>query len=235
MREDIYHLTMKELPVSDRPYEKLETYGSEVLSNAELLGIIFRTGTPQETSVGIARRLLHKIDSKEENLHGLWNMSLEELQEVKGIGRVKSLQIRAVLELSKRVANSKFLKDRTISSPTDISRYYMEEMRYYQKEYFKIIMLDTKCRIIHDETISIGSLNSSIVHPREVFIQAIKKASASIILMHNHPSGDPSPSQEDIMITKRLIEGGKLLGIEVLDHIIFGDGIYVSLKEKGIV
>lgn len=233
MEPKAHHLTMKQLPISDRPYEKLEHYGAQYLSNAELFAIIFRTGTKEDTSVDVARRLLLTVGNSEENLQSLWNMSLQQLQQVKGIGKVKALQVQAMLELGKRLSNCIQIRNKVITTPSDVVHYYMEEMRVLQKEYFKMILLDTKCKVIKDVTVSIGSLSSSIVHPREVFIEAIKNASASLILMHNHPSGDSTPSKEDISITKRLVEGGAILGIQIVDHIIFGNGNYISLKEKG--
>jgi len=235
MESKPHHFTMKELPTSDRPYEKLEHYGAQYLSNSELFAVIFRTGTKQETSVEVAQRLLTSIGSNEDDLQPLCNMSLQELQQIKGIGRVKALQIQALLQLGKRLSNCIQIRNKVITTPSDVVSYFMEEMRMLQKEYFKIILLDTKCKVIKEVTVSIGSLSSSIVHPREVFVEAIKNASASLILMHNHPSGDPTPSKEDISITKRLVEGGNILGIHIIDHIIFGNGNYISLKEKGYI
>lgn len=227
------HMCMKDLPENERPYEKLEHFGSEVLSDAELLAIIFRTGSRNLRAVELAQKLLSM--EKEEGVYGLYQYSLEELMNINGIGKVKAVQIKAVLELSKRISKHQGFSKYRINSPNSIASIYMEEMRYLKQEYFKIVLLDTKNQIICDEDITKGSINSSIVHPREVFKYAIKKSASGIIMLHNHPSGDPTPSREDIQVTKRMSEAGDLIGINILDHLIIGDGYYISLKEKGII
>jgi DNA repair protein RadC len=224
---------MKDLPEFERPYEKLEYFGAEVLSDAELLAIIFRTGSRNMRAVELAQKLLSF--EKEEGLHGLYQYSLEELMNINGIGKVKAIQIKAVLELSKRISRHEGRLKYRINSPGSIAAIYMEEMRYLKQEHFKIVLLDTKNQILCDKDITKGSINSSIVHPREVFNYAIKKSAAGIIMLHNHPSGDPSPSKEDIEVTQRMIQAGDLIGIRILDHLIIGDGQYVSLKEKGVI
>ncbi|RKD33200.1 RadC family protein [Thermohalobacter berrensis] len=231
MKKDINY-TIKDLPEEERPREKLCKYGPKVLSNAELLAIIIRTGNKNDTAIELSQKLL-SIDKR--GLELFVDSSLEELTSVKGIGKCKAAQILAAVELGKRISCSSNKNRIKITSPLDVANLLMEEMKYLKKEFFKIIMLDVKNYIITIEDISIGSLSSSIVHPREVFKNAIKRSSSSIILIHNHPSGDPSPSKEDISITKRLVEGGKILGINVLDHIIIGNGKYISLKEKDII
>ncbi|MGI5875818.1 MAG: RadC family protein [Dethiobacteria bacterium] len=219
------------MPLEERPREKMKELGAGKLSNAELLAIIFRTGHREETAIHLAERVL----SQAGGLRYLPDYSLEELQEIKGIGLAKAVQLKAALELGRRMAST-FHDDRiTIGSPQDVANFLMEEMRYYHKEYFKIILLNTKNKIISIEDISIGSLNSSIVHPREIFNPAVKKSAAALILVHNHPSGDTQPSHEDLEVTKRLIEAGKLLGINILDHIIVGEGKYLSFKERGLI
>ncbi|NLV36303.1 MAG: DNA repair protein RadC, partial [Clostridiaceae bacterium] len=166
----------------------------------------------------------------------LHNLSVQELRKTKGIGKVKALQIKAVMELSKRVSTSQINKDRVvIRSPVEISSLLMEEMRHLQKEVFKIVMLNTKNHIIKHLNISVGCLNSSIVHPREVFSEAVKVGCSALLLVHNHPSGDPGPSTEDIETTQRLINAGSILGIKVLDHIVIGDGRYISFREQGLM
>ena len=228
-------MKIKDLPCYERPYEKLEVLGPEFLSNAELLAIIIRTGSKDETSVALAQRVLSKYNGNA-GLANFYNTSLEELKSVKGIGRVKALQIKAVMELSKRISASDFSENIVIiSSPDDASRLIMEKMRYLKKEVFKTILLNTKNHVIKQIDVSVGSLNSSIVHPREVFSEAVKVGCSGVILAHNHPSGDPEPSREDIETTKRLIEAGSILGIKVLDHIIIGDGRYLSMKSKGLI
>ena len=225
------HLKMKDLPYSERPYEKLEKYGVERLTDAELLAIIIKTGTKDETSVSIAQRILKNGQEKAE---GIIDISLCDLMKVKGIGRVKAIQIKAVLELGKRLISNNNSKKSIIKTPQDVSDLLMEDMRLLKKEYVKSLLLTTKNQLIKIVDIAIGSLNSSIVHPREVFSEAVKCGCASLILIHNHPSGDPSPSSEDISITKRISDAGKILGIELLDHIIIGNKVFISLKEKNI-
>ncbi|HEX2947753.1 MAG TPA: DNA repair protein RadC [Clostridia bacterium] len=230
-----YRLRMKDIPVNERPYEKLEKYGAETLSNAELLAIVIRTGSMEETSVTLAQRLL-TYGGNTGGIAFLHDMSVEELKRTKGIGRVKALQIKAVMELSKRVSASLINNNRvTIKSPVEVSSLLMEEMRHLKKEVFKIILLNTKNHIIKYLNVSVGSLNSSIVHPREVFSEAVKAGCSGVLLVHNHPSGDPEPSREDIETTQRLVNAGNILGIKVLDHVVIGDGKYISFKEQGLM
>lgn len=221
---------IKELPENERPREKLTKYGAEVLSNAELLAILLRTGTKNESAIDIAYKLLKQQDG----IGFLMDSKAEELSSIYGIGPAKAAQLKAAVELGKRLAAQTYKKEIYIRCSKDAANVLMEDMRYLKKEHMKAILLNIKCGLISIEEISIGSINSSIVHPREVFAPAIKKSCASLILVHNHPSGDPTPSQEDINITRRLVEGGKILGIEVVDHIIIGDGKYISLKDRGI-
>lgn len=220
------------MPESERPREKLFTYGVERLSNAELIAIILGKGTREKSAVSLAHNILNY---NEEGLRFLTNCTVEELSEIKGMGLAKSAQIIAAVELGKRIALATKANNYKIKSPDDVSNLLMDEMRYLKKEFFNIVLLNTKHELITVENISIGSLNASIVHPREVFVKAVKRSCSAIILVHNHPSGDPQPSKEDINITRRLVEAGKIIGIEVLDHVIIGDGIYCSLKEKGIM
>jgi len=230
-----YRLRMKDIPASERPYEKLEKFGPETLSNAELLAVIIRTGSAEETSVALAQRLL-SLGENRGGISHLHDLSVEELRMTKGIGRVKALQIKAVLELSKRISASLINSNKvTIKSPAEVSMLLMEEMRYLKKEVFKVILLNTKNHIIKYLNVSVGSLNASIVHPREVFSEAVKSGCSAILLAHNHPSGDPEPSREDIETTHRLVNAGNILGIKVLDHVIIGDGRYISLKEQGLM
>ncbi|MGE5613376.1 MAG: RadC family protein [Bacillota bacterium] len=228
-----YRLRMKDIPADERPYEKLEKYGPESLSNAELLAVVIRTGNQQETSVSLAQRLLSSGGGNG-GIAFLHDISVEELRKIKGIGRVKAIQIKAVMELSKRVSAS-FAHRVSIKSPGEVSALLMEEMRHLKKEIFKVILLNTKNHIIKFLNISVGSLNSSIVHPREVFSEAVKSGCSGMLLVHNHPSGDPEPSIEDIETTRRLVSAGTILGINVLDHVIIGDGKYISFKEQGLM
>lgn len=223
--------TLREIPQEERPRERMQNYGAQALSNAELLAILLRTGTIKESAVGLAQRLLVEAGG----LRGLVDMRTEQLTKVKGIGSAKALQIQAGIELGRRLARTSKPEPFTIRSPQDVSRLLAEELRYLQKEHFVCLFLNTKNHVIGQETLSIGSLNASIVHPREVFLAAIKRSSASIVCVHNHPSGDPTPSPEDIEITRRLAEAGAVIGIEVLDHVIIGDRTSVSLKEQGLM
>lgn len=220
---------IRNLPAEERPREKLIQCGAGTLSNTELLAILIGTGTRKVSAIMLANRILAL---EEEGISYLTNCLPEELSGIPGMGMAKSCQIIAAIELGKRIATKPKGKRIDIKSPNEVASLFIEEMRYLKKEYFKVLLLNTKNEIIMIENISIGSLNSSVVHPREVFCTAIKKSACSMIAVHNHPSGNPMPSQTDIDITRRLVEAGELLGIKVLDHLIIGDGIYVSLKEK---
>ncbi|MDY6826712.1 MAG: DNA repair protein RadC [Bacillota bacterium] len=224
-------IMIKDLPCEERPREKLKALGPEALSNAELLAILLRTGHKNESAVQLATRIL----AGGGGLRKLPELALEDLQEFKGIGPDKSVTIKAALELGCRLASAPREADGAINSPRQAAQIFMEELRYKKKEYFKILLLNTKNFIIAREEVSVGSLNASIVHPREVFTVPIRKSASSVIFFHNHPSGDPSPSEEDIGLTRRLVEAGEILGIKVRDHIIIGDGCYFSFKEKGLL
>ncbi|MDF2713936.1 MAG: repair protein RadC [Paenibacillus sp.] len=223
--------TMRDVPMEERPRERMLRAGANALSNAELLAILLRTGTINESAVALAQRLLIEAGG----LRRLVDMNTEQLTALKGIGYAKALQVQAGIELGKRLVRTAQPETVTIRSPHDVSQLMMEELRYLQKEHFVCLFLNTKNHVIGQETLSIGSLNASIVHPREVFLAAIKRSSASIICVHNHPSGDPTPSPEDIDITRRLVEAGSVIGIDVLDHVIIGDLTSVSLKELGLM
>ncbi len=232
-----YHLGMKDLPEEDRPRERLVEKGPESLSTTELLAIVIGSGTDRENALELAGRLLEKACletgsdvSSSACLRYLLNASLEEMVAVRGIGKAKAISIKASLELGKRLSSS--VPKVVIGSPGDVSDLVMERLRYLEKEHFQVVLLDTRNRVLGTELVSMGSLNASIVHPREVFKGAIRRAAAGVILVHNHPSGDPTPSPEDSEVTRRLVEAGNLLGIEVLDHIIVGDGRYVSMRER---
>ncbi len=227
-------ILIKDLPIEERPRERLQKYGAQALSDAELLAVLIRTGTKSESALVLAQRML-KGDIGKSGLAYVVDSSVEELSKIKGIGTAKAVQIKAAVELGRRIASYNQRKQVIIKSPLDVKDLLMEEMRFLEKEYFKTILLNVKNHVISVEDISIGSLNSSIVHPREVFKPAIRRSSASILLVHNHPSGDPTPSREDIEVTERLVEAGKILGINVLDHIIIGSDSIISLKEKNLM
>jgi DNA repair protein RadC len=224
-------LMIKDYPLQERPRERLLQDGPDSLSNYELLAILLRTGTKQMSAI----QLSHHIIQHFEGLRHLKDASIGELKEINGIGPAKAVELIAAIEIGKRISRLQFEERYTIRSPEDGARYLMDELRFLHQEHFVCLYLNTKNQVLNKKTVFIGSLNTSIVHPREVFKEGLKRSCASIICFHNHPSGDPAPSREDIEVTKRLVECGKMLGIEVLDHIIIGDQKYVSLKEKGYV
>lgn len=222
---------LRDVPQEERPRERMMNYGAEALSHAELLAILLRTGTKDESVVHLANRIMRQVGS----IRQLVDLSIEELTEIKGIGTAKAIQIKAGIELGRRITRTGKEEVKAIRSPRDAADLLIEQLRYLQKEHFVCLFLNTKNHIISQETLSMGSLNASIVHPREVFRAAIKCSSASVIFAHNHPSGDPTPSPEDVALNKRLVEAGKIIGIEVLDHLVIGDMKFVSLKEQGLM
>ncbi|MDX9917993.1 MAG: DNA repair protein RadC [Gudongella sp.] len=223
---------IKDLPESERPREKLYSRGVESLSNEELLAIIIRTGTGSESAIEVSRRV---IGMDKRGIKHLTDASIEDLKKIKGIGNSKAAQILAALELGKRIKQVGYNDKVKVTSPNVVADLMMDEMMHLQKEHFDIVILDTKNQIISVENISKGTLNASIVHPRDVFKAAIRNNGNSVILVHNHPSGDTTPSSEDINITKRLVDGGSIMGIKVLDHIIIGSNTYLSMKEKNLM
>ena len=226
--------TMKSLPESERPYEKAAEYGVESLSDAELLAVILRTGTKDKTVRDLAEEIL-KLGNPS-GLPGLLHHSLADYQEIRGIGSVKAVQLSCIGELSKRIWKSaKVTSELICRNPAVIAEYFMEEMRHKEQEFLKILILNTKNVLMKDIDISKGTVNASLATPREIFIEALKYRGTSVILLHNHPSGDPTPSNDDRLFTKRVAEAGKMIGISLLDHIIIGDNSYVSLKERGII
>ncbi|MBM7691923.1 DNA repair protein RadC [Peribacillus deserti] len=224
-------ILIRDYPVEERPRERFIQEGAKALSNQELLALLLRTGTRNESVLQLSNRLLTQF----EGLRLLTDASLDEMMMLKGIGEAKAIQILAAVELGRRISNLCFDERYVIRSPEDCANYCMNDMRFLTQEHFVCLYLNTKNQILHKQTIFIGSLNASIVHPREVFKEAFRRSAASIICVHNHPSGDPTPSREDIEVTKRLSECGKIIGIDLLDHIIIGEKKYVSLKEKGYV
>ncbi|HLQ73364.1 MAG TPA: DNA repair protein RadC [Bacillota bacterium] len=222
-------ILIKDVPKEERPRERLLNMGARYLSNKELLAILLVSGTRDESVMQLSNRLLMHF----EGLNYLSEATIEELTTIRGIGVAKGVMLLAAIELGKRMSEYKPEDRLTIRSPEDGANYVMEEMRHLKQEHFVALFLNTKNEVIKRKTIFIGSLNTSVVHPRELFREAVKRSSASIICLHNHPSGDPTPSNEDIHVTKRLSEAGKVIGIEVLDHIIIGDRKFISLKEKG--
>lgn len=224
-------LMMREVHSADRPRERLVTQGATSLSNQELLAILLRTGTRQESVLHLANRVLLYF----EQIHHLKDATIEEITSIKGIGQAKAVQILAAVELGRRLSSKQTDTKYTIRSPKDAANYLMADMTSLKQEHFVVLFLNIKNQVMHKQTIFVGSLNASIVHPREIFREAVRRSSASIVCAHNHPSGNPAPSPEDIAVTKRLMEAGSIIGIELLDHIIIGDHQFISLNEKGFM
>jgi DNA repair protein RadC len=228
-------IPIKEWPEDERPREKLIKSGSEHLTNSELLAIIIRTGFKYNNTGGSALDLAKNIILKYKNLRNLLDVSINELAGIEGIGKVKAAQILASMELGRRVVSEKSGSSVSFRCSEEVANYYIPLLKDLKKEQFRIVLLNIKNRIIKEVLISQGSLTSSIVHPREVLKSAIKESAASIIFIHNHPSGDPEPSIDDIEITNRLCKSCTIIGINVLDHIIIGEGGYFSFKQKDML
>ena len=223
-----YKIKILDMQKEERPRERLIKNGPSGLSDSELLAIILRTGTMQENVINLSHRILSQY-----NLKQLSQTNLRQLMEINGIKESKAAQIAACFEIARRLESFNEVPKPKISSPEDVYRQLYPRMREKKKEMFIELCLDTKNQIIKEDTISMGSLNANIVHPREVFKTALSESAAHIIVAHNHPSGDPTPSREDIEITKKLVETGKIIGIDLLDHVIIGDGRHFSMKEAG--
>ena len=225
-----YHPTIKDLPVEERPRERLKKYGAGSLANAELLAIILRTGVGGENVLNLATRLLARFGG----LLGLARASLSELCGEKGIGVAKAAQLKAAMELGRRLLIASPEERLQVKSPADAANLMMTEMGMLEQEHMRLILLDSKNYILDTPTMYIGSLNTSVIRVGELFREAIKQNSAAIIVVHNHPSGDPTPSPEDVAVTELITQAGQLLDIDVLDHLIIGQQRYVSLKERGL-
>ena len=209
------------------PYEKCMEFGAGSLTDTELVAAIIKTGTAGKTAKNLAE------DSK--GLPGIIDMSVQELMDIKGIGMAKAAQLKCICELSRRIAKRQAAMRLKFSSPDTIAGYYMEDMRYLTKERLILIMLDSRLGLISDIVLSIGTVNSSLVSPSEVFYEACRNKAVSIVLVHNHPSGDSNPSRQDIEVTDKISKAGEILGIHLIDHIIIGDNNYTSLKEYGCI
>ena len=231
MTLDLYVPKISELHIADRPRERLLRQGAESLSNQELIAILLRSGTRSESVLQIANRVIGFYDK----IQDLQHATVEEMTSVKGVGEAKAVQLLAAVELGKRLARKQSNDRYVIRSPEDAAAYLMPDMSSLTQEHFVALFLNVKNEVLHKSTIFIGSLNSSIVHPREVFREAVKRSAASIICAHNHPSGNPAPSPEDIEVTKRLAEAGRIVGIDLLDHLIIGDHQFLSLKEGDFI
>lgn len=231
---DNHKIIMKEISETERPYEKSYKYGVEILSDAELLAVILRTGSRQANALSTAYRILdaHPIHK---GIVGLNYLTTEELEDISGVGKVKAIQMKCLAEISKRMAKASLKPFISFEFPQSIADYFMENTRYLEKEYVYILMFDSKHKLLKDVRLSEGTVNSSLLSPREVFTTALKFDAVYIVLVHNHPSGDPSPSRQDIEITDRVSSAGRMIGIELSDHIILGNNCYVSLAERGII
>lgn len=227
-------MTMKEISETDRPYEKSFRYGVEVLTDAELLAVVLRTGSRTANALTTAYRILdaHPVHK---GLVGLNYLTTDELEQIDGVGRVKAIQMKCVAELSKRMSKAVHKPFLSFSSPQSIADYYMENTRYLSKEYVYMLMFDAKHRLLKDIRMSEGTVNRSMLSPREVYVEALRYEAVYIILVHNHPSGDPTPSQADIEITRAIYDAGQLIGISLSDHIVLGNNCYVSLAERGVL
>lgn len=225
-------MNIRQLPKEEKPREKLLKEGKEKLSSTEILAIIIGSGTGERSALELASEVL-ALDS--EGIRFLAECKPEELTRIKGIGCAKACEILAAVELGKRIAGAPREEAVRIESSSDIAAIFMERMRYYKKEHFINLMINVKGQIIEEAEVSVGDLCSSTTHPREVFVDAVRRSAGSVVFIHNHPSGDPTPSDTDIATTKRLMEAGEILGIPVLDHIIIGDGCYVSMRAKGMM
>ncbi len=231
------YLRMHELPASEQPYEKCLRFGTAYLTDAELLAVILRSGSKGERAVELAVRLL-KIPENP-GLSGLFHMSVEQLREIRGIGTVKALQLKCIAELSCRIAHEKVSDGIHFSDPSSVTefyaQYFMEDCRHAEQEKVILAALDSKGRRLGEQVISLGTVNASLISPREVFLTALKYRAVSVILLHNHPSGNPQPSRDDVLLTDRMRHCGQMLGIELLDHIIIGDREVFSFREAGLL
>ena len=220
--------TIQELSTEDRPYEKFMRFGAQALTDAELLAVILRSGAKGMSSVDVARQILTGA-SYEDGINGLFHLSLKELESFTGIGRVKAIQLKCICEISKRISLSTAKRTLNFNDPASIARYYSEKLRHKEQEYVYCMMLDSKNSLIGDVCITKGTVNCSLITPRELFLKAFSYHAVRIVLVHNHPSGDPLPSDDDIAVTKRIYEAGQMIGIALLDHIIIGREGYTSI------
>ena len=226
-------IKIKELPESERPYEKLEKYGEKMLTNAELLAIIIKTGTKEETSVGLAQKILQlNEDIEKDNLNFLRDITIQELMKIKGIGKVKAIQIKALCEFSNRMNITVQERKTKITRPSDVAELLMKEMRFEKQEILKVVILDGKNNVIKIKDVAKGSGNFVVATIKSVLNEAVKVEAPKIILVHNHPGGDPTPSNEDFEFTIKVEKAAKILGIELLDHIVIGKLKYISIISK---
>jgi DNA repair protein RadC len=217
------------------PYERFTRFGPTSLTDAELLAIIIRTGTRSSSPMDIAGRILSMGRGKERGLNCLFSLSLEELEKVNGIGKVKAVKLKCIAELAKRMAGRGFEISMDCSEPSEVARVYMEKLRHEESEKVILLCLNNRLGLISEDIISMGTANSASVSPREIFMFALKAGASYVLLLHNHPGGDPSPSKADVSLTNKICRSGEMLGIGLIDHIIIGDKSYTSFKEKGLL
>lgn len=228
--------TMKELPETERPYEKCLSQGASALSDSELLAVILKTGTRGSSSLHLANEILKYLqNSSYPGLVGLHYISLEELTKIHGIGRVKAIQLKCIGELSKRIATASARSTLSFNNPVTIAQYYMERLRHEEQEHMICVMLDSKNHLLGEQVLTKGISNATLITPREVYLAALQYHAVNLILVHNHPSGDPTPSKCDLEVTERIFDAGEMLGIALLDHIIIGDHRYISFREQGLL
>ncbi len=225
--------TMKMRPPEERPYEKCLAYGAETLSDAELLAVIIRSGSRDADAVEIARRVL-ALPGNPPGLLALHHHTIQELTQLPGIGHVKAVQLKCIAELARRMSKAKPSVD-LIMKPRPIAMHFMEDMRHKEREEMRLVMFNTRGQYIHDMVIFQGTVNSTVVSPREIYLEALRYQAVHIVLLHNHPSGDSEPSREDIMITRKIQGAGQMLGINLFDHIVIGNHSYTSMKERGVL
>jgi DNA repair protein RadC len=225
--------SVKHWPEDERPRERLLSLGASSLSDAQLLAIIIRNGRAGRTAVDLGRELITRF----RDFAGIYHAGIKEISQTNGIGPAKAAEIKAAIEIGKRfqLPDLDRKKRASFCSSEDVAKHCTPMLKDEKREIFRCFLLDTKNKVIRDEVVSIGSLSASIVHPRDTFKAAVRESAAAVIFVHNHPSGDVKPSQEDILLTKRLVQSGEVLGIQVLDHIIIGDGTHFSFKDNGLI
>lgn len=229
------HIAMRDIPQNDRPYEKCLAMGPENLSDAELLAVIIRTGSRDSSSLTLAQQIL-TLNYPEDGLTGLLHLSLQELMKINGVGQVKGIQLLCIGELSRRIWKKEAVRNITVfDDPNAIANYFMEDMRHMEQEQLHVMFLNTKNVLIKDMLLAKGTVNATMTSPREIFIEALRHHAVNIILVHNHPSGDPTPSQDDFNLTRRVREAGSLIGIQLMDHVVIGDNSYCSFRKEGIL
>lgn len=224
---------MMKVPEEERPYEKCLSLGERALTDAELLSVILRSGTPGESALDLSRRVLRQFG--EDDLTGLCHQSIPEMMRIRGVGQVKAIQLKCIAELSRRIARSRNSRNVCFTDPESVAAYYMEDYRHEEQEKVLLVMLDGAGQLLGEELLFQGTADKALISPREIFLCALRRRSASVILLHNHPSGDPTPSEEDLIVTRQIREAGDLLGIPLLDHIILGDRKAVSLRREDLL